>query len=327
MATFFVSLLSILVVAGICLLFGFHIVREDENAVVVRFGKPVRTVKSGSCWIIWPIERLRRFTTNIIELEFRETTIITKKSNPTKKSGEYGEANIKIKPTMYFRWPENKKCLITALRVVGNPEDKNSLKDLFEETVLDAFRSVGGNLTWKQISQDRKRFAQTVGKELENEKADPIKQACLQNVRLVIVNLELPEGLRNAITEPEIARFKKLATIRTAEGEKERLRQEGEGNRHKKEQEGEGDAYARQKLFAAIGKEPADLQKEILLTLREMAKGTSNTILFPIPSKLTDILEDVFGKEKGSIFDPAKFIAGLSESQKKSLTDWLGGKK
>jgi hypothetical protein len=103
------------------------------------------------------------------------------------------------------------------------------------------------------------------------------------------------------------------------------LELEGEGNKSKFSSEGEGLAFARKTLFEAIGDQPANLQKEILHTLREMAKGTSNTILFPIPSKLTDVLEDIFGgkKENGGYMDFRKLVAGLSDDKKKFLYDLL----
>lgn len=298
LTTIFSLFLSVLSIFVTMIILGIRIIRENETGVVVRLGKPKKVISSGLRFTIWPFDAVRRFTTNIIELEFREATIITAKSK------DFGAANVKVKPTMYFRWPETNTGLINALKVVGNPENVEALKNLFEETVLDAFRSVGGSLTWRELAQDRKKFAQTVAEELINEDADPVKQACLENVRLVIINLELPEALRNAITEPEIARMRKEATIEEADGIKQKIIREGEGH-----------ADARKKLFEAIGKEPDGVQKEMLLTLREMAKGTSNTILFGIPSQITDAMGNIFGGKDIGFDNIRKIFPGLTDDQ------------
>ncbi len=97
------------------------------------------------------------------------------------------------------------------------------------------------------------------------------------------------------------------------------LEGEGKGLKKKHTLAGEGIASARESLYNAIGTSKENLLKEALLTMREMAQGTSNTILFPIPSGLSDMLSETLGKG-GSVagnIDLKKIIDGLSEDQLK----------
>jgi uncharacterized membrane protein YqiK len=288
-------------------LIGFTTIKENENGIVVTLGRPGRMVTSGLIHLWWGFQKIRRFTTTLIELEIGETVIITKKDEF--EGTNYGSARITTKSAFYFEWPDTEAALISAIKIVGNPEDKESLKDLFEEPIRDAQRAIGGSKTWKEITQSQKTFAQQITTELCNEPNDPINQAHLKNPKLVITEVELPSGLADAITKPEIARLTRDATEVTAEGEKTKRTKEGEGN-----------ASARKALFEAIGNEPENIRKEVLLTLREMAQGTSNTILFQIPSQITDTLSEIFGNmpiEKN--FNFRDFFSRLSESQKADL--------
>ena len=311
----FLSVVCLLVVLILC---GLKVAKENETGVIMRLGKPVRIAKSGLTYILWPLEYMRLFTTSLVELNFEEAHVITKKG---KFDGEnYNAARLTIKTTMYFRWPDDNKLLQT-IKIISDPQDVVAVKSLFEEATLDAFRSVGGSKTWREIVQDRKGYAQEV-LDIIKTGSEPMKQACIPDttVKLVVNKLELPEALTEAITAPEVAKLKADA-----------MKAEAEGTREKRKLEGEGDAQARKFLFEAI-KEQGDqgLQYETLLTLREMAKGTSNTILFPIPSELTDLFGNAFG---GAGKDHAekilrRIISGLKpEDFDEIIKDIMGGKK
>ncbi len=293
----------------------FRIIRESENAVVVRLGRPIRVVKSGVCFILWPIDSLRRFTTTLIELNFGNAGVITKEK--TYDGKKYGEANIGVEPTLYFRWAENEDLLETV-RIIDDPTDISALTSLFEESVLDAFRTRGGDKAWREIVQDRKNFATEVLSDLLDEPADPLVQANIPraSMRLAIKHMKLPEKLQEAITKPEIARMEKEATITVAEGKRDGIILEEQGI-----------AQARRILFDAIGIKPEDMQKEILLTLRKMAEGTSNTILFPMPGEIASTLEKIFGKSGGGKVDFKKFVSDLSTGERKTLGKILGSEK
>lgn len=273
-------------------IFQLRIVRETSRAVVIRLGKPVRRKESGLRHIWWPFEWLSYFPTTIQELNFRPAGIITSAGEYNK--AKYGQALVIVQVAMYFRWPATDEDLIKSLRALGTT-DLSEVADRFEESVLDTVRTVGGGKTWGYIAQERQEFAKEAKESLSDEPEDPIKIASLPDIRIAIKHVELPKDLMDSLTKPEIARLEKMATIAKAEGEKRATILNGEGI-----------ASARKKLFAAIGKEPVDMQKEILLRLSEMAQGTANTI-FPIPTKLLDVFEGAFGSKLSS-FDFESFL-------------------
>lgn len=326
------TFLSILAVLAVWFILGYRIIRENENAVIVFLGHPRRVVKSGLHHTWWPFEYIKRFTTNLIELNFANAGLITVKDN------NYGEINIGLETNLYFRWPEN-DALIKTVRVVENPEDIASLKNLFEETVLDTFRTVGSSKTYREIMKDRRALAEEVRTELLNEEADPINQAGIpsETLRLTIKHVHLPQGFEETLSQPEIQRVKMVASSFEAQATEIKLEGEGKGLKKKHALEGEGIASARESLYNAIGTSKENLLKEALLTMREMAQGTSNTILFPIPSGFSDMLSETLGKKGGtaSSIDLKKVIAGLSDDQLKlalrllqeKLTPKTGGAK
>lgn len=284
--------ISIITFFTVWFILQYRIIRETSRAVVVRMGNPVYTKQSGLRHIWWPFEWLSFFPTTIQELNFRPAGIIT--SAGTYNSAEYGQALVVVEAAVYFRWPKTDEGLIKALRAFGTI-DLSEIADRLEESVLDTVRTVGGGKTWGEIAQERKQLAQEVRDSLGDEEEDPMKIAGLEDIRVAIKHAELPKDLMDSLTKPEIARLEKKALITQKEGEKEGIMRVGEGN-----------ADARRKLFDAIGKEPEDMQKEVLLSLRDMAQGTTNTI-FPIPTKLLDVFEGAFGSRVSS-FDAESFL-------------------
>jgi len=262
-----------------------RVIRETSRAVVIRMGNPIYVIESGLKHIWWPFEWLSFFPTTIQELNFRPAGIIT--STGTYNGAEYGQALVVVETAVYFRWPETDEGLIKALRALGTT-DLSEIADRMEESVLDTVRTVGGGKTWGEIAQERKKLAEEVRDSLGDENEDPMKIAGLEDIRVAIKHAELPKDLMDSLTKPEIARLEKKAAITKAQGDKQATILNGEGI-----------ANARKKLFAAIGKEPEDMQKEVLLRLSEMAQGTANTI-FPIPTRILDVFEGAFGsKTKG----------------------------
>jgi regulator of protease activity HflC (stomatin/prohibitin superfamily) len=275
-------------------------------------GKPVRVKQSGLRHIWWPFEWLSFFPTTIQELNFRSAGIITTGGKYNK--AEYGQALVVVNTAMYFRWPTTDAELIAALQALGTV-DLEEIADRFEESVLDTVRTVGGGKTWGEIAQERKHFAQEVRDCLGDEPEDPIKITCLPDIRIAIKHVELPKDLMDSLTKPEIARLEKKATITRAEGDKQATILNGEGL-----------ANARKKLFAAIGKEPEDIQKEILLRLSEMAQGPATTI-FPISTKILDMFESAFGSKISGIDIDAFFKSDLGKQFIQRFLGELSGKR
>ena len=306
--------ISIFTFFAVWFILQLRIVRETSRAVVIRMGNPVRVVESGLKHIWWPFEWLSFFPTTIQELNFSKAGIITTAGKyPRANGADYGQALVVVETAMYFRWPETDDELINALRALGTT-DLPEIANRFEESVLDTVRTVGGGKTWGEIAQERKRFAEEVRDSLGDEEEDPINIANLISIRIAIKHVDLPKDLMESLTKPEIARLDKKATITKAQGEKREIILRGEGV-----------ASARKKLFAAIGKEPEDIQKEILLRLSEMAQGTSNTII-PIPTKILDVFAGTFGSKTGE-FNLESFLkTDLGQKIIRGLADSLGKK-
>jgi regulator of protease activity HflC (stomatin/prohibitin superfamily) len=276
-------------------------------------GSPKRVISSGLNYIFWPLESEKRFSTNLIELNFQKAGVIT-----AAKEG-FGEINIGLEMAMYFRWPEGNDLMEKTIKIISNPENIEGIANLFEETVLDTTRSIASSKTWKEIIVNRSTFSKEIKDQLIDEKSDLVRQAGIyqDTIRLAVKHLHLPENFENILTEPEIQRIKKEAAKHQAETTKIQMEGEGKGLRERTILHGQGIAEARRLLYDAIGNEPENIQKEILHTLREMAQGTSNTILFPIPTKLTDALENIFGKSGGGT--AMDVISGLSKANQEKI--------
>lgn len=253
------------------IILGFRLVRENEIAVKVFLGKPQRIKRSGLRFVLWPLEWLTKFSLGIQELEYPDLIeVVTKKGS---YNGEnFGPAVLELQATLYFRWLQDDDLLETV-RVIGDPNDKPALRDLFQETFFDAVRSAGGSRVWKDLTENQKDYADKVAEVLKNEPQDPVRLARLTDLRVVITKLKIPDDLKVSLTAEE-------AKARQGRGEKERLRLEGEGQ-----------AEARKAIFK-VNKEMG-MENEALLTLREMAKGTSNTIFFGMPEPLAALMNRI----------------------------------
>jgi regulator of protease activity HflC (stomatin/prohibitin superfamily) len=334
----------ILAVVAVWYALGWGIVRENERGVKVVLGNPSGIVESGPRWIPWLFGKLRRYTTKLFELggepekngtsaegaakqrEFARAGVLTKagKSADPDDTEVYSPVNVGIDVSLRYYWPSDSTRLIDVVKSLPDPDDRKALANIFEELVLEQVRTVGSQRTWIDLYRDRAKFAADITLAITTNLSPTNILLKVDSPVVVIDHLEFPEGLINSISKAEIARLEKKAKIIDADAEKEVLTRQGEGNEAKKTAEGRGDANARKSLYEAIGSEPQNIQKEVLLTLREMAKGTSNTILFQIPSQITDTLSEIFGKSKG--LGPEQIMKDLSQEQLKNLLTWIEAK-
>lgn len=299
--------LSILLFIAVLIICGFRIIKEDERAVKMFLGNPEwfkkPIVESGFCWIPWPLAKLRRYTTNLVELEtFKKATIFTKED--TYDGKKFGEARIEVDTSFRFYWPQKKGDIIKCVKHLPNPTNMKKLKNIFEEPILEHVRTVGGHRVWKELTRDRAKISKDIFESWEKDEKSILKKVNLLFPKVILDHLELPPELLKAMDKPEVARLEKIATITGAEGKKREL-----------ELEGEGKAHAHKKYLDSIGEKIENIQKEVLYTLREMAQGTSNTILFEIPTAVTGVMDNVFsGKSSKLDFrEIAKTVSGLKE--------------
>ena len=83
-----IGILVVIVIAGFLLMSAFYSVREDQQVVVTRLGKPVRIVKKAGLNYRMPfIEEVHIFSKKLLEYDSSPTEIITQ----DKKDSEGGQ--------------------------------------------------------------------------------------------------------------------------------------------------------------------------------------------------------------------------------------------
>lgn len=124
----------------------------------------------------------------------------------------------------------------------------------------------------------------------EHLQKSPYVQFGLEKVAIAIEDIDFTDPeLKKAISAPELSRLKKDAQ-----------KLDTDANRYTLEEEGAGAATARKKMIEVIQGAP---ELEVLYTLKEMAQGTSNTILFQIPAAFESKIKDMLGgNDFGSMF-------------------------
>ncbi len=298
------SLLALMLVLVIVVAWrSLYVIKANERALREFLGKPGETVESGLHFALWPFFWFVRYSTEVVEIPLSRVGILTKAENGLR------QIKMNIDAVLYLYWPQD---LVQARKSLPNPSSMEALQNVLDEQTLEVVREVLSEKVWTTIWSKRKECGDNIT-DLLNLANNPnyiLNQARIEKFRVVIKHIDPPEGLEKAISDPEIARLEKEATVTRAEGEREKRRLEGKGS-----------ADARSMLFDAIGNNPDRVRLELLLTLREMAQGTSNTILFPIPAEITSAISQMFGGRPE--LDIGQLLNGLSDVQKRALINLL----
>ncbi len=277
---------------------------------------------NGTWLFVWkPLQKLCLFPRGQQYLDFPEQVIRT--ASRVIDGVKYSRVTITTDVVMYFNWPvDDANDLIKCIKEAPHPtlpgessatrqKKLEALMNYFGPSVTASVRRALGNLSWVEcdrgIGEDKKTLSEHVFKDLNNNTNNPVFRALLRNVRFEFKNFTLPEELNRAITAPQVAEYEATATKISAEAEKEKRRLEGEG-----------DAAAREAIYAVIKGVEGGMEMETLHTLREMAQGTSNTILYGLPPQVANVLKKT-GYEP-SEEEMGKFVSLLiSELQKRKI--------
>ena len=279
-------------------LLGIGLARENEQVAKILLGRPYGIAKSGLYWIPFGIAWVRTYTTRVVELTFAQRDenwkimvdekgrrvpaggFITApgKSGSGAEERTFGPINMGVSLSFRFNWPKDADELIQCVTLLPNPDDIRALTDLFQEIVMDETRSVGCTMSYIGIMSDRAGFATKISESVnKGESSKLLVETGLQaTARVVIDHIDIPQETLDAIDDEEAERLRAQGVRRKAEGERDKLKLEGEG---------QAAAIA---ALKAQGQEA--VQFESLRTLREMAKGTSNTIFFPL-----EAIQKLFG--------------------------------
>lgn len=299
-------------------------IRPNEMGVKVFWGRPITIKKnpnkaevfdSGFCWVWFPLETLSRYTKEVMKFKFKIRSIMTKKGGIKGYDNPIEPAEIDITSTIYARFDKD-NLLQTIQKAPGNTAE--DLGPFLIPYVMDVVRALGGRLPWRLINQARHNFSECVlgrivpgisspkilpesgqeekdsiyefGTTQRNETLElqdmegksPFVQFGLTDVAYTVEDIDFTDkDLKKAISAPEKARL-----------EADAKRREAGGTRDQTIEEGKGSAKAREMMIDVIKQDP-DL--EVLLSLREMAQGTSNTILYQLPSAFEDRIRNMLG--------------------------------
>jgi regulator of protease activity HflC (stomatin/prohibitin superfamily) len=272
-------------------------------------------------FVFWPFEKLWLFPRGQQYIDLPRQMIRT--ASATIGEVKYSRVTIETDVVMYFNLPiDSPDDLIEYIKEAPAPilpgeNDESRAKKLdallayFGPSVIAAVRRSLGGLSWVEcdrgITESDKTLSECVLEDLARNANNPVDRTRLRNVRFEFKNFTLPEELNKAIRAPQVAEYEANATKIRAGGEKERRKLEGEG-----------DALARKAIYAVIHEIDEGIVMETLHTLREMAQGTSNTILYGLPPQVVDIIKKT-GYEP-SEEEMGKFASMLlAEMEKKKM--------
>ncbi len=239
--------LVIIAVVGFILYLSFFIVSQTEQALVLRFGEPVRVITSpGLNFKIPLIDNVVYFEKRILDLDSQPLEIIAsdQKRLVVDAFGRYRIVNALL-------FYQSAGTVLLANR---------RLSDILEGAV----RRVLGDASFVQVVRDERadlmlRIAEQVNREAQNLGIDMVD--------VKIKHADLPEANSQAIYQRMQTERQREATEIRAEGEQQarRIRAEAdrattvivaEANRESEELRGDGDAE-RNRIFAeAFGKDP-----------------------------------------------------------------------
>lgn len=269
---------------------GIGMAREDERIIKILLGKPYGKAESGLFWVPLGLAWVRRYPTKVQELVIarRDTNrkIVIDAEGRALPAGGFltaageiivggqkrttGPVNIGVTLSFRFTWPEKYQELLQCVKLLPDPGKIEDLTDIFHEIILDETRSVGSKMTYIEILSERKQFAQKIREAVWDGDASDllIKTGLKPSTQVVIDHIDVPKETLDAIDDEEAQRLTAEGVRRKAEGEKAAVKLALEG-------QAEG-------IAALKAQGPEGMQYESLRTLREMAKGTSNTIFFPL---------------------------------------------
>lgn len=284
---------------------GFVFINGRDKGVRITIGNPDKFVTHengllfGLHWILWPLQRVIKYPRAQQSMDFTAANVITNEGEFEKK--DYGSATVDVDSRVYFLWPDNE--LLSESYKESGATDADGLKEFVQDAIIDAFRKVAGSITWRELVIDQRGIEDKI-ENILSQKENPVSRARLiwkneagelqrDNFNLTINNITLPKTLSETLTSPEIGRLEAEAVKRKADGEKYRVEKEGEAQAKAINLKGKAQAEARDMMLKVIKEYGADY--ETLFTLREMATGTSNTIVYQLPQAVYDSMTRMLG--------------------------------
>lgn len=237
------SPLAILVLLGLLVAMGFHVLREYERAVVFRFGRLARGIVGGNgpgvVVIIPLVDKLVRVSLRTVTMDVPPQDVITKDN-----------VSVKVNAVIYFRVVDQQRAIVEV-------EDYLYATSMMSQTTL---RSVLGQSQLDDLLAKREQINADLQRIIDQQ-TEPwgVKVTAVE-----VKNVDLPQEMQRAIARQAEAERERRAKVIHAEGEFQASQRLADAAN-------------------IISQNPVALQLRYLQTLVEIAAEKNSTTIFPVP--------------------------------------------
>ncbi len=238
-----ISPMAILILLGLLVAMGFHVLREYERAVVFRFGRIARGIVGGNgpgvVVIIPLVDKLVRVSLRTVTMDVPPQDVITKDN-----------VSVKVNAVIYFRVVDQQRAIVEV-------EDYLYATSMMSQTTL---RSVLGQSQLDDLLAKREQINADLQRIIDQQ-TEPwgVKVTAVE-----VKNVDLPQEMQRAIARQAEAERERRAKVIHAEGEYQASQRLFDAAN-------------------IISQNPAALQLRYLQTLVEIAAEKNSTTIFPVP--------------------------------------------
>ncbi|WP_447975364.1 slipin family protein [Nitrospira sp. Kam-Ns4a] len=254
------SPLVLVILAGLLVAMGFHVLREYERAVVFRFGRLASGIIGGNgpgVVVIIPfIDKLVRVSLRTVAMDVPPQDVITKDN-----------VSVKVNAVIYFRVVDQQRAIVEV-------EDYLYATSMMAQTTL---RSVLGQSNLDDLLAKRDEI-NTQLQRIIDEQTEPwgVKVSAVE-----VKNVDLPQEMQRAIARQAEAERERRSKIIHAEGEYQAAQRLAEAAQ-------------------VMAQHPMALQLRYLQTLVEISAEKNSTTIFPVPIDiLTPLMKSFANQEQG----------------------------
>ena len=237
------SPMILIVLLGLLVAMGFHVLREYERAVIFRWGRLARGLVGGTgpgvVVIIPLIDKLVRVSLRTVTMDVPPQDVITKDN-----------VSIKVNAVIYFRVVEPQRAIVEV-------EDYLYATSMMAQTTL---RSVLGQSQLDDLLAKREEINAELQRIIDQQ-TEPwgVKVSAVE-----VKNVDLPQEMQRAIAKQAEAERERRSKVIHAEGEYQA-------------------AQRLTDAANVMSQNPIALQLRYLQTLVEIAAEKNSTTIFPIP--------------------------------------------
>jgi len=238
-----ISPMAILILLGLLVAMGFHVLREYERAVVFRFGRIARGIVGGNgpgvVVIIPLVDKLVRVSLRTVTMDVPPQDVITKDN-----------VSVKVNAVIYFRVVDQQRAIVEV-------EDYLYATSMMSQTTL---RSVLGQSQLDDLLAKREDINSQLQRIIDQQ-TEPwgVKVSAVE-----VKNVDLPQEMQRAIARQAEAERERRAKVIHAEGEYQASQRLADAAN-------------------ILSQNPAALQLRYLQTLVEVAAEKNSTTIFPVP--------------------------------------------